>query len=72
MLTGSRKVILPADQATESQPRLCDLPHIGEGPVGVGIASEHLKSVAEVLIKDNGHSLRGIIRPATGLQICRL
>ena len=31
--SGTRKVILPADQATEPQPRLGDLPQISEGPV---------------------------------------
>ena len=54
--SGPRQVIFPADQATESQPRLCDLPHIGEGSVGVGIPSEKLKSVTEVLIEDDGHT----------------
>ena len=38
--TDPRKVILPAEQATESQPRLCDLSHICEGPVGVAVPSE--------------------------------
>lgn len=53
----SREVILPAAKATESQPGLCRLPHIGKGPVRVGIPREDLKFVAKVLIKDDCHSI---------------
>ena len=53
----SREVILPAAKGSESQPGLCRLPHFGEGPVGVGIPCEDLKFVANVLIKDDCHSI---------------